>query len=846
MNIPKQLIPLSKKNTQFIKDTAMALTFRTQGYTKSKKNDITAWNYFNCRFSKEHFKYLTHIGDYALPAKARLISIQRPVLNYLISKKSRRYPIFSVAVIDKRSIEKKRNNQLNYILEKLRDKTNQTRQKYEHVLTQIETEQQQLMAMLQQEPQNQEEAMMQQQVQQMLPQIQKKLAAIQKEIDQEMLLNSEDLNTIEKYLRYDYMDFNEKQVQKGIKEIIKQKNFRTKSKNFFIDKIVTGKGFFFVDYDHRANDLILENMDSLKVHYPSIESIDNVQDGPWVVLDDYIDYNTMVNLYGESQELTESVLKALEVNAFNSSDYTLSPSELGDNVYSGTRTNDAGINRKRIWWKSPRKVYFKYSPNKHDPNNYHIHMINDESAHSIAINTNKNEKLKVYYVNDLFHAVIIDNQYLAKGYRVEKPLRSFDKMSDVELPVIGKTHSSHSTEPYSLIWNTKDLQDLHIIVNLHRELYISASGVKGQIVDLSQKPGNMSIEEQRYHKKTGTLYIETIDKTGRKAQSHYNQWKDYDDTLSPNIQFLEGILISIENLCRETMGVNRHALGQTVPNDLVGTSILGRDQSSMITEILFHESLEVESMALRRATNLLAQYKWKDRVLFQLSSKNGNNEIVSVPENVLNSSEYDVVISSDIEDEQNFNELLQTTKQYAAKGMLPYKNLVEIYNMESMVELQKNVIQWSEEAQRLQQLNLQNEREAQMQAIQLREKLDNEVKVLVHKDKMQLEQLDREIKQAKLEMDRQKMEVDATLKNKELDLTAKVDISKIMAEREIEGGYLNEQTRNNAAQEQLRSIQLQLTEMQIYLNSMSDNARVPGLNKNVGFQRRRQKDVVRD
>jgi hypothetical protein len=47
MNIPQQLLPLSKKGEDFIKKSALAFASIARGTGQSKRNDEIAWDYYN-------------------------------------------------------------------------------------------------------------------------------------------------------------------------------------------------------------------------------------------------------------------------------------------------------------------------------------------------------------------------------------------------------------------------------------------------------------------------------------------------------------------------------------------------------------------------------------------------------------------------------------------------------------------------------------------------------------------------------------------------------------------------------------------------------------------------------
>ncbi len=817
MNIPEQLKPLSKKGDKFVKDSALAFASIARGSGKQKSNDETCWNYFNGKIDKDKFKYLTHIGDYILPARFKRVSIQRPPINLLISQQSRRPFVFSVVVMDEQSIAEKFNNRYQAMIKKVEEKILEQKMIFEVEYKRVEQQEAEIRQRLEQEPQSEEEAQQMQALRAQLPEIETALNNLKTEFERRITIGKEDIRKIRDYLTYEYREMKEHLAQKSTEKIRNKYNVKDQSVSYFTDKIVTGKGAYYVDYIEGDKDIIYESVDSMQVYYPSIPGVKYIQDGPWVVLEDYISFSMVLDQYGGSKALDDDVIKELEYFKDYSAGDEIGAT--GANVYTGARTHSNGINRKRIWWKSPRKVYVKKSPNKHKEGEVFRHLIDDDSIDTAKVKPEKGEKLDTYYIYDLFYATVIDDKHVVEGGRVPNPLRMKDSYSRIQLPVIGRSYSSYSEEPYSLIWNTKDIQDLYDVVNYHRELYIAASGVKGQVIDIAQKPSKMSLQEHRYHKKTGNLYIETIDKAGRKISSPYNQWKDYDDTLSPNIQYLEGILQSLDETCKETMGVSRPRMGQVVPTDQVGTSEMATNQSALITEILYYESDQIEAMALRRALNLMAKNVWKDETIMQTTKPDMTTEIVRIPANFLNESDYDIVVLNNTQQEADMQEIKQLALRHHDKNLIPFRNIIDMYNKESLVELQRSVKRWSEEAEELAQMRAENAQQAEAQAQQSLKQMENEFEAMIERDKREIEQLKMQIDQAKIENEKQNNMLQGMLKEKEIDTRKEIELLKILSNRDVEMNHLDEQTRSNQANEKLKLLQLKLQELQLQINA---------------------------
>jgi hypothetical protein len=278
----------------------------------------------------------------------------------------------------------------------------------------------------------------------------------------------------------------------------------------------------------------------------------------------------------------------------------------------------------------------------------------------------------------------------------------------------------------------------------------------------------------------------------------------------------------------------------------VGTSELSRDQSALITEIIFFEADQIEAMALRRAVNLLAKHQWKDESMLQFTNPDLSTEVVKIPANLLNKGYYDVHVLNNTNEERNMEEIKMLAHRQHEKGMIPFKNIVQMYNKSSVVELQKAVIRWSEEAEKIQQMNMQNQVQAEQEAIKLKAQVENEMKMLVEKDKNELERMRIEIQQAQLELERNNNQITAMLKEKEIETNKEVELLKILSNREVETKYLGEQMRNNQAQEQLQLLQLKLSQMQMRIDAELGQEQVDIKDKEVKTKEKIEKTKMRD
>lgn len=824
-----------KKDKTWMHDYAKALMNRATSSVNERWREMKCWRYYHGMMNPDDWKYLTEIKtkqggeEFSLPSRIRNISIQRTPINLLVSQASRRPFVLSAFIKDNKSKAEKHNNMFIDMLNKIKEQLISQKMEIAQVVMQMEQQMQQLQQMLQNEPQSEEEAQQLQQIQQMIPQIEMQMNIAREELEKKGKLNKDKLDDLEEFYTYDYKDLKEILAQKGVKKLIVQHDIYSQKVLGITDRFVTGKEYRFVDYNPISNKCEYSYLNSMSINYPKISGVNWVQEGPWVTIDDTIPFSQFVDIYGDSPDITEDMIKEIEAGCAHYED-GLSTASLG--LYSGNEETGGGVRRTRVYWKVPHKVTIGTKENKHDPDIEFKHFYTDHVDEKTA---KKYKSMKHRYMSKVYEAVVIDGKYVINAREKTEALVDEDNYMQRYLPVVGPTFSNIANQPYSLIWSTMDLQDLYVLVHFHRELLIAVSGVKGQIIDMAQMPDNMSPEEHRYHKKTGNLYIQTVKKTG-KVNSSYNQWRDFDDTLPASVQYLDNMLEQIRNTALEIIGMPRQRLGQVVNTDQVGTSEMAREQSALITEILFFQHDEVETKAMTQLINYYCKYAWEEGAILDIKTPEGI-EYVKIPKGMLGGSDYEILYQNSTEEENAKHELKQVAFQRSAQGQLPFEKVLDFYDMESLAQLKKSFRHWTKKTRELAEKMQQNQAEGQKQAEMELKKFDQEFQLQMQQNELQIQQYNLKLQEARLELDKQVENAKLSLEGKKIDVDANLKMMDIASERDVEMTYLGEQNRSSVKDEQIRMVQLQMQALQIQLQGLLENK-----NSNIKIQEVKVKD----
>ena len=846
------LISSGKWNRQKIVNFAKSLVKDIN--TTDDIKDEEYWKLYNNDFNEEDFEYLTKSGENYYPARMRHIPMQRHYVNSLISQQARRPFMFSTYLRDKKSVKEKYETMLMSVVKEYNIRIKQKHYLNISNIEEVEAQLQRIQERLQKKPENEQELKEQEQLRQAIPQIKAQINYVRDILKTEDVLTQQDIKKLDQYYKYKYKDWKEELAQKITLKGRKELDMKKKSTKSFISGVVTGKPMFFVDYEE-GNDFPDYEVLSKGVYYPRINNLEFIQDGPWVVIEDYCSFQSIIEEYGDeiSKYYSEEDLKGLMTDYGYSGDNAVfvSTPESGamlseEGVSNNEIDTSVSVKRQRVYFKVPRKINIKKSPNKYTKEefsnitNSEKTLINKDEYHykdkkyinkktdKLVYNKddvetyskNSGDRIVKRYTNDLYQAVIIDGKYVV-GANKKEVLRSVDKHSKILLPVFGWAFNNITDKPYSLIKATKGIQELYNIVHYHRELMMALSGSKGQVVDLKQKPADMTPQEWNYQKKQGNLYIETVDAVGRPINSSYNQWKDYDNTLSPSIQYLNVLLDNLQETMGNIMGIPRQRLGQTVASDQVGTTESSIKMSSLVTEIIFENHDTIEGKALSHWVNLTARYCLDKHDILDLDDAFYSGELTPIPEGIFKEVDLDVVMQNNTKEEQSLRELKQIYVQYAAKSNEPFNNLLSVYNVESVKELEKKLEYMGEKSEELRRMMAQSQGQNEMERESSKIKLEKEYDLQVQKMKSEIENM-------KLELEKSKMITNAELTKVELELQAKkqqddkdLKLLELVNEQASETEVLEENRRSSKVDEKLRIIQTKMQAIEMALNKQS-------------------------
>ena len=861
-------------------------TLCTAANSVSRTVDTKCWQLYNNYVDERDFDYLTKIGGQPLPAKFQHIPAQRPKINYLAGRMIERAFNFSVSAIDKGSLKKKNEQRANFYVEQYLTRFRQMYNQMDAGMQEIAQKKQEIEAMLQQQPQNDQEAQAQAQAKKALPQVEAQLETIRQSLQDTELFTMQNIRKLENLQRYTNKDMVEITAQKALKSFIQKLHIRQKRLQGFISKCVTGKSYYYVDYRHGDPYPTYRNLQGHNVFYQAADDVEWVQDLDWAGFEENMTPQDVISEFGLTGAEKSEIENFNSTIAAPNSDAGPFVVDKEGNVIdggayfvpSGSVNPYSGVNVKRVWWVAERKIKAVRISNPKKPGSYFTHFIGkddqkqkvidrsnyrydyyrdengkkvskwilsadptrkesaseqlDQDKNPITYNddevrtfdSRKGDQYVERYIYDRYKGVII-NQNIFKAWKDPIQPRSVDNYSKTKLPIVGMTFNNITNQPYSLIWATKELQRMIDVVSWHKELMLALAGTKTLLYDMLFKPEGMSDKEYRYMRKMGDMPVQTRKKGAPgQVQSAFNQWTVLDLSLSDSIQYLDKIIDNLDIQMGMVMGISRQSMGEVTKDDLVGTMKMSQQSTMLITEVIFAQHDEIERQALSMLINLARQYLWDKNTILSYVDENNDEQIVDIPEGVLNLADFDILLANNNLEERRLNELKSFAMNSYAQGQLPFKDFSQIYSSESMTEVKRMSEYFSEEALRLQRESVQAERKHEQDLQQQKIELQGKFTEFVEGQKRQIEKMSQDLATQKFEFDQQVTAKELELRNKDLDL--KKQIAELKAGTDVESTRMVSEVKqeHNRGQEDIAILKAKLTHIEKLLENGKQKA----------------------
>lgn len=352
------------------------------------------------------------------------------------------------------------------------------------------------------------------------------------------------------------------------------------------------------------------------------------------------------------------------------------------------------------------------------------------------------------------------NIYIPIGKVEEEDcIRSISEPSETSLTVNGLFFSDRNSQPFSLVLATSNLQDKYDILHFYRDNIIASSGTKGDWLDVSVLPTFLGADITErlqkfiaYKKQMGLALIDTSQE-GR-AFNNNTTFSGYDDTLQAGLmQAFDYAIQSIENTCSSITGVTRERLGGIEQKDAVTNVQVGVKMSAIITR-QYSQVLDTLVKEILTDSLNVAKSVFKNGIKGVLVlGENLQKVFTALPEH-FTMTDFDIHINDSSEMLKDVETIKQFTQALVQAQIVDAETAVDAIDAKSMTELKTSV-----------KNSMKKKQEEQGQVSQLSQQLE-QAKQQIQELQKQLQQAGQQVQQ----IDQAKMQHEAEMKNKELEL----------------------------------------------------------------------------
>ena len=666
--LPNQKIPFSQKNESWKQDTIdyyigrVGVGGEDSVHHRYKRMDIS-YGLYDSEFDRNDFKYVTDpydVGD-TFPANIQNYNIIRPKIDLLVGEESKRPDDFHVV-------------QTNY------DVISTVQEEYKARLMQV------LNAMIRGE---------------------------------EFPVTLQD---VQKYMRYNYKTTAEEAAYNLLKYLKERLNTKNEFLKGWYDALCARMEIYYTGTIN--GEPVVERVDPRDCDFDIDATTDFIDQKNWFrrsfYMSPYALYDRLRDLLDE-KDLDDLLAEISQGGSTSSS------SRLGSVGEAGIRWSENLANRfmgpgnkpaaneelycHHVTWRSYTKIGFLDIE------------LEDGTTETIVVDETymamPDDKIEWVWVDEIWEGYKIgENMYKARPIPYQH--RSLETMYDSRLPYTGVVYNATNAYGKSLVEVMKPLQYMYMVIWYRIELAIAKD--KGAILnmDITQTPKKYGIDIDKWLHYLGALginfinpYEEGWDVPGREGgkMAPFNQISAQNLSTIQTIESYIQLLEKIEVMIGEVVGITKQREGSIHNRELVGNVERAVQQSSHITEPLFH----LHNQAKRRVYNMLinvAQHQFsntdKEKIQFVLSD--GARTFIDISDDFIY-ADLDIFVTDSTKDSMNID-ALKTLLQPAMQNGATILDAAEILTADNMSMI-KMKLQDIEE-RRMQMIQAQQEQEAMM------------------------------------------------------------------------------------------------------------------------------------
>jgi hypothetical protein len=763
---PAQKLSMAAKTTEWKENCVDGVIGREGGLYAERDRMKTAYDLYNGIFREDDLKYVTNPFkvDDSFPASLQNFNIIRPKINLLLGEETKRPNNIMVYQTNEGSGEIVKERMKAMLLEAI------------------------------------------------ITDVKKQIAPEQVSGEEAAKKFDDEVNKIINYVNSDYTNPAEIVAHRSLEYLKALLRLDNETLKGFKDGLIAGKEILYCGIHN--GEPILERVNPLEFAHDNDPELDDIEDGDWASRHMRM---TPTSIYDRFNDvMTESDLnKVLELTEGRGGTGKTPESDFSrieyKTVNNPVKTDNENLQATYIdvWhvvWRSFKKVGFLHFQNQYgEPETDLVDETYKPSAE---------ETIEWDWITEIWEGYRIGNDIYVGVQPLAYQASSIDNPNGAKLPYVGSLYSDTNSTNRSLVDIMKPLAYMYIIIWYRLELALSRD--KGKIInmDITQIPKSMNVDVNKWLHYLTALginfinpYEEGWDIPGREGgrPATFNQISAQDLTMTNVIANYIDLMNKIEEMIGELSGVSKQRQGNISSSELVGNVERSVVQSSHITEVLFWIHNDIKKRAYTMLLNA-AKHAWRNsekKSLYYILDDMSRKFIDITPEFLY--SDFGVFMTDSSKEAQNI-EVLKTLLQPAMQNgasLLDAANILTADNMnaikrrlEELDKKREQMIQQQQEAEAAaQQAITQAEQqryagEMAMRSDELRIKEEDSIR----KAEVQLEVArmganaqgnegeqpaimpeEIEMERAKLDLQRDKVNKDYTLKSKQVEETIRKD-----------------------------------------------------------------------
>src|SRR5690606_35206270 len=159
--------------------------------------------------------------------------------------------------------------------------------------------------------------------------------------------------------------------------------------------------------------------------------------------------------------------------------------------------------------------------------------------------------------------------------------RDIRQISEAKSSYVGYAYNNYDNRPYSRVLAVRDILILYQLVWYQIELLQALGGMKGIIMDITQKPDNMSPDEWLSMAKKGILPTnpaQVEEESGKPTR--FNAFATYDMGFGNSIAQLKELLPEFQSLAGRILGISPQRMGEVGNRETPGSAKMAINQSN--------------------------------------------------------------------------------------------------------------------------------------------------------------------------------------------------------------------------------------------------------------------------